>query len=532
MKYNTEVTMNLFRKFISICLLAVMIVSLIACAPAATAQTAKTPTKFVYAILSEPGSLDPGRITNYGPLIWMYNDLVTWSSIESKFVPNLAEKWENIDPTTWKFTLRKGVKFHNGQPMTSADVQFSFYRLMGKYDSSFMTMAGPLLKGLIDSIDTPDDYTAVFHTKYAESALPAVVHWIFILPKAYIEKVGDDAFAASPIGTGPYKFKARAIGESLTLEAFPDYFNQKPGSGEIGPAVIDTVIYRVIPEEQSRIAALKTGEVDASGDISADNAKVLDKDSQLKVYYTSVNAPIYLLMNWRTEKDPQTGEPNPFLDVRVRQAMNYALDLDSLMKNYGTGREYKTTMLGKGGIGYNPNVPFYKYDPVKAKQLLTDAGYPNGFTTKWYVIQSMPVFEAMQKYWKDVGINAQFSSTTAALGFSALASKKMYGIMAWGANSGPDPTPQFLEQVIKYNGNWAIHGKDDNAEKLATQAKAEFDVDKRAQITDQIIQITWKDAWFIPMWETVSIKAVSAKWDYTDQPQFAGVWLPALKGKK
>jgi peptide/nickel transport system substrate-binding protein len=523
------------RNLLTALMAAILLVPAVGCGgtPAPSAPAAKAPTKFTVAVLSEPGSLDPNTTSGLTVVsTYMFNDLASWSSSETKTVPGLAEKWENIDPLTWKFTLRKGVKFQNGDPMTSADVQFTFYRIMGRYDSTFRSTGGTALKGMIDNIEIPDAYTVIFHTKYPQAAMESIVHYVMIVPKAYIEKVGDDGFANKPIGTGPYRFKERAIGESLTLEAFRDYFNSKPGPGEMGPPTVDQVVYRFIPEEQSRINAVKTGEADAAQDLSTDSAKPLEKDPKIKVNYTTLNQPLFLAMSWQTDKDPQTGAPNPLADVRVRQAMNCAIDIDALMKSFGTGREYRTTMLGKDGIGYNADVPYYKYDPAKARQLLAEAGYPNGFSVKWYTFQPQPIFQSMQKYFKDVGIDAQLQATTLAVAYTQITSGKFYGMIVWTSNTGPDPMPQFLDQWVMSTGMWKLHARNADLEKLVEQSRSEFDVQKRGKIYDQIIQTLWKDAWFVPLWETVQISIIKSDWNYDHPSRITGIYFPALQGKK
>jgi peptide/nickel transport system substrate-binding protein len=501
------------------------------CAGAAS-PPAVTQVTFTDAEQNEPGTVDPQKLGTGGNF-YTSEALDIWSMLDYHLMPCLAKSWEALDAKTWKFTIQPGVKFHNGDTMTSADVQYSFYRGMGKYNPNFVGVRQAVNKALIDSIDAPDDSTVIFHLLRPEVSLPDILHVDRIVPKNYTEKVGDDAFGKAPVGTGPFMFKEWKINESLTLEANPNYWNTSPLPGQLNRPSIETVTYRFIPEEASRIAALQAGEIDAANTISPDNARALEKDPKIKVYYNGINTPNYMIMNWRAEKDGN-GNPNPFLDVRVRQAMNYALDIDTLIKNYGTGREYRTTMLGKGGLGYNPNAIIYNYNPDKARQLLKEAGYPNGFATKWNQVQVIPQYEAMQKYWKDIGVDVSFTTMAQPVLVSRVNNKTLDGMTAWSAAQGADPMNQFLENVVKYEGNNAVHGKDPVAEDLAVKARSEVDPQKRAKLYDQIISIIWKDAWFVPLWEPVQIRAFSAKWDYANPPAtgYSGIDITSIKLKK
>ncbi|HHE74659.1 MAG TPA: hypothetical protein ENL37_06185, partial [Desulfobacteraceae bacterium] len=349
-------------------------------------------------------NIDPNKTNPGSQVVQTFQSLILPSLIDYHILPDLAVSWEVTDPKTWKFKIRKGVKFSNGQPLTSADVQYSFYRQMGKYNRRFPGANKRMWQKIIDYIETPDDYTAIIHTKYPDPSALSVLRWIFIVPKAYIEAVGDSKFSKMPVGTGPFMYVDRKVGESLTLEANPYYWNVNPLKGSRGPAQVKKVILRSMPKEQTRMAALKAGEIDGSG-IAPDSVKNFENDKNFSIYYSRKNQAYFVMFNWRDAKDPKTGKPNPFADVRVRRALNHAVDVDALTKNYLTGREYRTTLLGRGGIGYNPNVPFYSFDPEKAKQLLAEAGYPNGFSTEFYTTADAPAFlNALTQYFRDIGI--------------------------------------------------------------------------------------------------------------------------------
>lgn len=479
-------------------------------------------------------NIDPNKRGGGGEyMAYTFQTLVRPSGLDYHTQGVLAESWEIINPTTWKFTIRKGVKFHNGMPLTSADIQYSFYRTMGKYDPKFRGMNSGTWKRLIDKIETPDDYTVIIHTKNPDVSLLSIIRYLYTVPKAYVEKIGNAQFSKKSIGTGPFKIIEHKVGESMTLEAFSDYWNTDPEPGAWGPAKIKTVIYRIIPQEQTRLAALKTGEVHGAP-ISIDSSRALKNNSDISLYYTYRNQPLFILFNWRKEKDPKTGEPNPYYDVRVRKALNHAIDIEALIKNYGTSGQYRTTLLGKGGVGYNPNVPFYDHNPEKAKKLLTEAGYPNGFQTKFYVSESSPTYlEALLQYWRDLGIKIDLVKSTGSVVRTKMFKKQLDGMVQFvGGGGGYDPASTFFKTQIRSDGFYALHGKDEKVDELVARQMAEFDVKKRAEIIDEIIQILWKDAWFVPLWESVSILAVRSEWNYGHMPATTTIFLPGISTKK
>ncbi|MBW2091898.1 MAG: ABC transporter substrate-binding protein [Deltaproteobacteria bacterium] len=487
---------------------------------------------FIIGTNSYFSNIDPNKTNPGSPTVQAFQSLILPSLIDYHILPDLAVTWEVIDPKTWKFIIRKGVKFNNGQPLTSADIQYSFYRQMGKFNRKFPGANKRLWQKIIDHIDTPDDYTAVIHTKYADPSLLSIIRWVFIVPKTYIETVGDSKFSKMPVGTGPFMYTDRKIGESLTLEANPHYWNINPEKGSRGPARIKKVILRSMPKEQTRMAAMKAGEIDGTG-IGPDSIKSFENDQNFTVYYSRKNQAYFVMFNWRDEKDPKKGEPNPFTDIRVRRALNHAVDVDSLIRNYLTGREYRTTLLGRDGIGYNPDVPFYSYDREKAKKLLAEAGYSKGFSTEFYTTTDAPAFyNALVQYLRDVGLKVEIKQTTLAVLMTRMIRKKLYGMLIWGGGlGGPDPAATFFKTCVRYDGNWAIHGKDERVEELVRKQMQEFNVEKRAKIIDEVIQILWKDAWFIPLYEPVFVKVVNNKWNYANAPTSASFNLPDISLK-
>jgi len=466
----------------------------------------------------------PGRnIFSYIYQAPTFPNFMNWKS-----QPYLAESWECLDPLTWKFKLRKGIKFHNGQPLTSADLKFSIYRIIGRIDPKYSGAAKFIYQRLIDEVETPDDYTVIVRTKYPEVSFIYFSGGIFVVPQAYTEKVGDKGLAENPMGTGPFVFKGRKVAESISLEAFPDYWFTNPPPGMLGPSKIKTAVFRIIPKLQTRVAALKAGEVDVAHEISPDMAKELEKASGIKVHYGLSNQPFALVMNWRAEKDPKTGRPNPFRDVRVRKAMNHAVDVSAVIQNYLTGRERLTTMVGYGSIGYDPDVPRYEHNPEKARELLAEAGYPHGFSIPFWVTEVTPTIEALSQSLRNVGIKPEYNIKTNAVIMRQLLRKRLYGVFIKGDGRGPDTAGSMFQNWLKYEGVLSLSGQDEAIEALVQKQAQEFDESKRAAIIHQVVQKIWQDAWYVPLWEPVIPYAISDKWDYTPMETLGAVYLPNL----
>ena len=498
--------------------------------------SAMTDDTLVLADSSEFTSVDPQRAGGgFGAyVIYVYGTLIEASNTNYKMTPSLAESWEMVDAKTWKFKIRQGVTFQNGMPFSVHDVEYSIQRQLGKIDPKFRGKNRATYSRLIESVEVPDATTLIIKTKYPDASFLDAIRWIFIVPKAHVEKVGHGGLQKHPIGTGSLQLIKQSIGQSITMKATPNFWNNPPIKGTRGPMRVKKVVVRTIPQEQTRVAALKTGEIHAT-EVGPDTAKALTGHPHINLHYTSKNQPLFIMYNWRPAKKRKRRKakktvPNPFRDKRVRQALIHAIDVDSLIKNYGTGREYRTTLIGKGGIGYNPDVPFYEFNPEIARQLLADAGYPNGFDTKFYVSQDMPPFMgAVNQYLRDVGVRAKMHPATQAVAMRKMYTKRLDGMLIWGAGlGGPDPAANWLKTCVSYDGFWALHGKDAGVESLIKQQAAEFDVEKRSQLIHQITQILWKDAWFVPLWEPAYVQAVRKEWKYEKAPVMRSVYLPGF----
>ncbi|MBN1190979.1 MAG: ABC transporter substrate-binding protein [Dehalococcoidales bacterium] len=333
---------------------------------------------------------------------WSYYDaLLEWDK-DGNIVGGVAESWM-IDGTTITFTIRKGIKFHNGDPLTAHDVKFSMDRFSDMQQST-NPWSFYLSKGY-NQVETRvvDDYTFQFVQDHPEPSQLIIMAWTQILPKNYFEKVGQEEFRKHPIGSGPWKFKELVSETSITYEANTEYWRPD----EI-PA-FQTYKEIQVPEQTTRISMLKTGEVDMIQFIEADKIDEL-KAAGFKEFAIGVPGTCSLVVqgSWL----PNAGATG---DIRVRQALSYAINrqeiCDSLFAGYAVpgGRFY----MYPGGYGWSDALAADPYDPDKAKALLKEAGYPGAFdnptitaytTAAGGLSGGTDLFLLLQSYWEAVGM--------------------------------------------------------------------------------------------------------------------------------
>lgn len=299
----------------------------------------------------------------------MFDGLVTRTR-DGKVVPELAESWEvSEDGTTYTFTLRQGVKFHNGEDLTADDVVFTFQKILGLGDFTEPTSRAGLIQpaGVDVNVEKVDDYTVRFtFSKPFPVFLQGLVHQQ-VVPMDYYLQVGEEGFKEAPVGAGPFRWESGRWDDQIVLKRFEDYYGGSPDLPPVGPARIETLIFRLIPEPNTMVVALKNGEIDIATRIPVDLIPQLEADPEIQVKEVDGTRNYGIELN--------NGAP-PFDDVRVRQALNYAIDWDTILQQiYGGLAERLPTAFLPSGFGYNPDVKPYPYDPAKAVELLQAAGY-------------------------------------------------------------------------------------------------------------------------------------------------------------
>ena len=356
--------------------------------------------KLIVAQGAETTSLDPhkgGSAIFVNACITMY-DLLIRVDREGKRRLALATSYKSIDPVTWEFKLRKGVKFHNGDPLTASDVKFSYDRMR---DPKTKYPFRVFYRG-IQEVQIIDDYTVRVITKKPDPVLPSRLGFgSFIVPEKYIKEHGDEYFAKHPVGSGRYKFVKWVRNDYVELEANENYWGDSP-------ATIKKLVFKTIPETGSRMAALQTGEVDIATNVPPFMIPKLEKNPKIKVVSGPSGRVIFIGFNL-TKPD----KAGPLMKKKVRQAINYAVDKQSLIKHIlmGSGEQLATPLIPLA-FGSDPNIKPYPYDPEKAKKLLKEAGYPNGFETQFATgsgryLMDKQIAEAIVGMLAKVGIKAK-----------------------------------------------------------------------------------------------------------------------------
>src|SRR5438128_3012995 len=366
-----------------------------------------------------PSFLDPAETPGIGtPFVFLYalHDALIKPLPGNDTAPCLAESWrESPDGLVYEFKLREGLKFHNGDPLTAEDVKFSFHRYRG--------VSAKLLHERVKAVEIIDPYRVrfVLHTPWPDFlvfyATPATgAAWI--VPKKYIDKVGEDGFRRQPMGLGPYRFVSMNPGVELTLEANEQYWHKKPSTKR--------VVIKGVPDRTTRLAMLKTGEADIGYLMVGLEAATIKADPKLRL------AQVIPSATWWMEFPEQWKPKSPWHDRRVRLAANLAVDRPGINEPERLGYSRLTGSMIPSGMEFALRLDPYPYDLAQAKRLLAEAGYPNGFDAG--ELTPLPPFttmgEAVANYLATVGIRTRPRRLERRAHLAALRCKKLQGIIA------------------------------------------------------------------------------------------------------
>jgi peptide/nickel transport system substrate-binding protein len=471
-------------------LVACVLAAVVALAGPAAAAPEGQMTWGVHISLS-PTWFDPaetqGIITPF-MILYAIHDAMAKAMPGNTAAPSLAESWQvSPDGRVYDFTLRKGVKFHNGEPLTSEDVKFSFERYKGA--------AAKTLKDRVAVVETPDALHVRFRLKNPwpdfMTFYTAASGAGWIVPKKYVEKVGDEGFKKAPIGAGPYKFVSFSPGVELVMEAFDGYWRKTPS--------VKRLVFKVISDESTRLAALKRGEVDVVYSIRGELAEELQRTPGLVLKPTVIQAPqwVSMLDQW----DPKS----PWHDRRVRLAANLAIDRKAINDAITLGHSRLTYSIIPSTFDYYWQPPAYAFDPGQAKKLLAEAGYPNGFDAGDYYldVSYANVQEAIANYLQQVGIKTKLRPVERASHWASYADKK-YKNIAYTASGAFGNAATRLETFVVGGGTY-VYGSYPEIDSLFKDQAAEVDRAKREALLHKIQQIVYEKTMFIPIWELAFI---------------------------
>jgi len=465
----------------------------------------------VIGLSAEIMTLDPAdyRDTTTETVIRnMFDGLVTRSS-DGRVLLQLAESATLIDDVTWEFVLKQGVTFHNGEDLTAEDVKFTFDRIITENAIEYPEPHTSPRKGLIgpvESAEIVDDYTVRLHLSAPfPAAMQMFVHQQ-IVPKDYLEEVGTEGFIAAPVGSGPFKFVEGSLSDQIVMERFDDYYGGADELPPVGPPLLDRVIFRILPEATTRVSALRAGEVDIIQVVPSHMIPVLATDAGVRVVSGPSTRPAWMEMN--------VNQP-PFDDVRVRLAMNYAVDAEAILD---------TVLGGLGVVIAGPLSPYnnfadatlepYGYDPDKALELLAEAGWTDsdedGFLDKdgeifTFVIDvrptSKPRAEGLAGQLQELGIDA----TVRVWGdYSVLKPLMLDGertayVGDWG-DSAFDPVGHFeakwhsfVEGTGNGRGNFSGYSNP-RVDELVAAGEIEADVERRHELYDEAQQLVYEES--------------------------------------
>jgi len=456
-----------------------------------TTPSASTGKNLTYAYAADVETLDPLMTTDTtteNVAYQMFDTLVRMGA-DGNWQGELAQSWENPDSRSWKFHLRQNVKFHNGEPFNAQTVKFSFDRIL---DPKLKSPAAPGMAPF-DHVQVVDDATVVFVTKDPYAATLAQVYGLYIVPPQYIGQKGNDGFAANPVGTGPFTFVERQKAVHVKMQANANYWKGKPTVG--------TLTFRPIPEDASRIAALQNGEVDWIAAVNVDRVKDLKTNSKLQIQ-SRPGQGIYGGMD--------TLKFKPFMDKRVRQAMNYGINMDSIVKNLLDGLAIRLpSALFSDSPGFDPKMAPYPYDPNKAKQLLSDAGYPNGFEVEFDLpvgLQSTQKFDqvgqAMQQDLAKIGVKANIKVIDPGTAFDQYrAGKYQLFLYPWASNH---EAGVYIQTLLESDTR-GYYYKNPQADTLIRQYMSTIDATQRANVGKQMNQFFFDDCPWVYMYQEPDI---------------------------
>jgi peptide/nickel transport system substrate-binding protein len=473
-------------------------VLLLAALPPATAQTPAGELTVSFHVTLAPSWFDPStappQITPFGVLYAIHDALVR-PLPGQKMAPSLAESWtESADGLVYEFKLRRGLKFHNGDPLTTDDVKWSFERYQGAGAKEF--------RARMRQVEVVDPLVIRFHLKepwpdfmtfYGTTATAAGI----VLPRQYAEQAGADGFFQRPIGAGPYRFVSQRPGVDITLEAFPGHWRKTPN--------IKKLTMKGVPDSTTRLTMLKSGETDFALFLDGPEAEAVTKDSRLQLVATR-HASIFWI-EFTDQWDPKS----PWNDRRLRLAVNHALDRKTINEAACLGHCPPAGVIVPRVMDFALQVAPLAYDPRRARQLLAEAGFPKGIDAGEFA--AIPGFatvgEAALNNLNAVGIRMRMRPMERAAFYAAWQEKKLRGLFLTAVGNSGNAASR-VESFMYSKGNWAYGGYPDIDELFLQQAR-ERDPAKREVLLHRIQQLTIDRVMFAPVMDLRGLIAVGPR---------------------
>lgn len=478
-------------------------------------ETPSQSNTLIIAMGADATGLDPASVMNNESgfvMSTLFDGLTRYKPGTTEVEPGLAESWDvSPDGLTYTFHLRKGVKFHDGTPFDADAAVKWLDRLLNPNNPNYYAKR-PGIDSFVDftfgevtSYRAVDPYTLVITLREPDATFlqSLAMVWSGVTSPAADEKYGLEIYK-HPVGTGPYKFFEWQPNDHITVEANPDYWGGAPS--------IQRIIFKVVPEESTRILMLQRGDVHILADVDPANVDMLKKDPNITVleqpglFHLGISMPV---------------DRPPFTDVRVRHALNYAVNKDELNQHLYRGlAQTLTSPIPSVLWGHNDDLKPYQYDPDKARQLLAEAGYPNGFTATMWVsanprgynpVGGAKLGEAIKEYLAQVGVNIDIQQLEWGAFLEKVRSKDFHDMApdGWAGDNG-DPD-NFL--AVKW-ASWAIptgnqsHYSNPEVDQLLADARKTISMDQRIQDYLKAQEIIWYDAPWIWLSEMMQVRPI------------------------
>ena len=478
---------------------ALVLVLLVALTLVPAPVAAQSQMTWAVHVTIAPTWFDPAEhtgIITIMKVLYALHDAMVKPMPGNAMAPSLAESWSMArDGLSYEFVIRKGVVFHNGDALTAEDVKFSFERYRGA--------AAKLLKERVSAVEIVDPHRVRFRLKepwpdfltfYASPATGA--GWI--VPKKYVEKVGDEGFKKAPVGAGPYRLASYNPGIELVFEAHDRYWRKAPA--------VKRLVWKVVPEDVTRLAMLKRGEADVAYSLRGPLADEVKRTAGLKLVPTVISATQWLdfgPLQW----DPKS----PWHDRRVRLAAALAFDKNAINQAETLGFSRPSGSIIPSAFEYALAVPPYPYDPPQARKLLAEAGYPNGFDGGDYACDASyaSVAEAIANYLAAVGIRTKLRPMERAAFLSQWKDKKIRGILQSGAGGLGNAATRVQNYIVK-DGLYAW-GSHPDMDDLFVQQAREVDPRRREVLLHQIQRLAHERVMAAPLWELGFLNAIGPR---------------------
>lgn len=481
-------------------LLLVLAVVAAGCSTGTTQKEAATDgaLEITIARAFDVNGLDPGFLTENAQVVDNIFDTLVKRDENEQLVPGLATSWSQVDENTWEFKLRENVQFTNGEPFNAEAVKYSIDRVLNP-DNNAPT-SGYI--STIQEVQVVDEHTVHVITKNPDPLVPTRFNRYptEIVPPKYVEEVGQEQFAQKPIGTGPYKFVEWNKGSSVVLEANADYWNGEPE--------VKKVTFRSIPEASTRVSALLNSEVDLITAVAPEDREKIEGSSSANLSAVE-RAGNTVYVGFKTDIEP-------FNNQKVRQALNYAIDTQSIVDNVLRGAAVQTeSLIGPKDFGYAGEFDTYGYDPEKAKQLLAEAGYPDGFsatldTVNWY-IKNTDVAQVIAEQLKAIGVNITVNNVESSVYRTLVPSgeqNSMY-VLGWSSTNTLDADAA-IYAILHSGESYSTYNNPEVDAKLE-EARGTTDEERRKTLYKEIQEIVLEDAPRIFLYQENQYYGVSNK---------------------